>query len=94
MKKTKAQRVHAYNRIQERIGFEVSPKRLVKLIQDGELEFLYKPSKRLSVFRFNNESIDIVVVYDRNRKQIVTVYPYSGSNEERKRNEQEAKQAS
>lgn len=90
MKKIKAQRVHALYRIEERTGCEVSAKRLTQLIQNGDLEFLYKPSKRVSVFRYSNENIDIVVVYDRNRKQVITVYPYSGSKEERKRNEQKA----
>lgn len=94
MRKSKAQRIHALYRIEERIGSEVSSKQLVKHIQDGEAEFLYKPSKRLSVFRFTNERVDIVVVYDKNRKQVVTVYPYSGSNEERKRHEQETSQKS
>lgn len=71
--KKKAIKAHFERRSIERIGVLLDEKELVKKIQANQLEFVERQSNRVTVFRhsFNGETYRLV--YDKLRKQIITV---------------------
>lgn len=84
MKITKkaCQRRHVIRRFKERFGLIVNRKEimgLVKIIQDGQGEFLEKVSNSRKVWRLNFSGRNVVCVYDNSRGNLVTVYPFEGS---------------
>lgn len=80
MTKVEAIAHHLDKRALQRLGFVLSretKRRLVADIQAGELPFLWKSSNNRSAFKATIHGHDLVVIYDRKRKQIVTCWPYT-----------------
>ncbi len=75
-KKARCQSIHAKRRANERFGINLNSEQLVKEIQDQKLTFLTRQSNRVTLWRKKEDDLDIVVVYDSNTKEIVTVMPY------------------
>lgn len=76
-KKT-CQMLHLKTRWKERVGTEltkVTHDKLVNLIKQGKSILIDKKSNRVSVHQVPYNSLMVTVVYDRERKQLVTVYP-------------------
>lgn len=79
--KHKAQKIHSRRRAMERYG--INPSRAlhdewVRRIQSGDFKQarpLEKQSVRLTVFQLEHDGEVVRVVYDKTRKQIVTVLP-------------------
>ena len=75
MNKFQCEKLHAKRRAMERLGFNLNKyarRDLVKLIQERKLEFLYKQSHRVTVYRANINGQDVDVVYDKKRHTIIT----------------------
>lgn len=76
--KAENQRRHARQRARERFGLELDEHQLravVNRIQRGESRFLEKQSNRVSLHQVEYMGAEMVVVYDRRRKNVVTVWP-------------------
>lgn len=75
MSKKRKQQKHAKRRFNERFGV-ILPKalrqKLVKQIQEGKAKPIRKRSLRITLFELPLNGQDIIVVYDRRRKEIVT----------------------
>ncbi len=71
--KKKAIKTHFQRRSLERIGVLLDEKELVKKIQNNKLEFIEKQSNRISVFRYEYNNNFYRLIYDKTRKQIVTI---------------------
>lgn len=52
---------------------------LIKEIQENKLQFIESQSNRVTVWRKidKEDELDIVIIYDKKRKQVVTVMPYN-----------------
>ena len=77
MSKRKAQRRHAKRRARERLGIRLHDDLLIKMvrrIQAGEMEFHSRQSNRVSRYMDRIDGEHVLVVYDRHRKTIVTVW--------------------
>lgn len=77
MTKRQAQQIHLHRRAAERLGVSLSPSdsaRIVRQIQAGELSIVEKQTHRVSLFAAEVAGRQVVVVYDRKRKQIVTLW--------------------
>jgi len=78
-RKENAQKQHAGLRAGVRYGVTLSPAenaQLVERIQKREgVEFLERQSKRVTVWLLAHDGVEIPVVYDKQRKTIVTVLP-------------------
>lgn len=72
--KRKAIKSHFQRRSLERIGVLLDDKELVKKIQANELEFVERQSNRVSVFRYKFYEKSYRLVYDKTRKQIITIF--------------------
>ena len=72
-----AQRAHAKRRLQERYGIELTAelrRELLSQIRSGEAKFLERQSRRLTIHVVKvGEDVEIPVVYDSVRGEIVTV---------------------
>lgn len=69
---------HAKKRAAERYGLVLNRREymeVVNLIQDGKAQFMYRTSNRLAVFSLTYMETDVVVVYDKQRKTVVTFLP-------------------
>ena len=76
--KERAQRFHAKTRALERYDIALNNKDLqaiAKLIQDRKAIFVEKQSLRVTLWDVDYNGIRMRTVYDRHRKQIVTVLP-------------------
>ena len=76
--KKQSEIVHARRRALMRYGLNCGPRtreNLVRIIREGEGIFLSKKSNRVSAFAVFYENVWYPVVYDRNRKEIVTFLP-------------------
>ena len=71
--KRKAIKTHFQRRSLERIGVLLDEKELVKKIQNNELEFIERQSNRVTVFRYEYRGNFYRLVYDKSRKQIITI---------------------
>lgn len=71
--KRKAIKTHFQRRSLERIGVLLDEKELVKKIQNNELEFIERQSNRVTVFRYERNGELYRLVYDKIRKQIITI---------------------
>lgn len=71
--KKKAIKSHFQRRSLERIGVLLDEKELVKKIQNNKLEFIERQSNRITVFRYKYQNKIYRLVYDKTRKQIVTI---------------------
>ena len=89
--KTQAETAHAKRRAAERLGINLNKKArrtLIHAIQHGELHFVRRQSLRKSIFRciINEQPVDLV--YDRQRKRIITfLYPEEEITNENKTND-------
>jgi hypothetical protein len=78
-KKTKTLKRHLNKRSAERLGSLLSPSlvtTLVRDIQDNKLQFLWRTSLNRTAWKATVGETDVVVVYDKKRKMIVTTWPY------------------
>ena len=76
--KRKRQHGHARKRFGERFGISMDDSDLnlmVKKIHRGEAAIVEKQSNRVSKFAVDHNNTTYTVVYDRQRKSIVTVLP-------------------
>ena len=73
MKKKKAQQIHFFHRCLQRIGFVLDENNLIKKIQSGELDFIKRQSNRVTIWRYYVKDKSYQVVYDKVRKQVITV---------------------
>lgn len=71
--KKEAQRHHFKMRTLQRVGQVLNQKELIWKIQNGELEFIERQSNRVSLFRYVINGTAYKIVYDRQRKQVVTI---------------------
>lgn len=76
--KAAAQEKHFRRRARERGLDNVDSAAIVRMIQSGRAEFVRRQSKRVGLFAIELGDERRIVVYDRERKAIVTVLP-SGS---------------
>lgn len=81
MSKSKGMMIHARRRAMERYGFNVgedSQNKIVKCIQEGnpnEVKFMEKMSNRVSAYKVLHREVWMNLLYDRQRKQIITFLP-------------------
>lgn len=78
MNKKLAQRAHAKKRALERYGITANRRTLrewVETIQAGRATPIRKVSNRVSIFEIEHAGQPVRVVYDRERKTIVTCLP-------------------
>ena len=76
--KQKAQRAHAKRRAKLRYGLDFTKKvrrTFTDKIQNNQAKFLYRQSRRVSIFQINHETKSYTVVYDSLRGEIVTFLP-------------------
>lgn len=74
--KKQAQKRHGQRRLKARFNLEVDPEILVQMIQNNEGEFIERQSTRITVWHLLVDGRKIRVVYDKERKVIVTaLYP-------------------
>ena len=77
--KSKCQEMHAKKRAFQRFGMYLNTETLIKEIQENKLQFIESQSNRVTVWRKidKEDELDIVIIYDKKRKQVVTVMPYN-----------------
>lgn len=78
MKKYRSQRIHAKKRFCQRFGLDLtsgSLSELARQIRDGEAEFVFRQSNRVSVWDVTYQKRTFRVIYDGRTKEIVTVLP-------------------
>lgn len=77
--KAACQKKHAKRRAADRFGLKLHDHEyvgMVKQIQEGrDLVFLEKQSNRVSFFALKKDGLWLPVIYDKERKTIVTVLP-------------------
>lgn len=73
--KKKNVKIHFRRRSLERVGMIVDEIELIKKIQKQELEFVYSQSNRRKVYRTEILGQVFRVIYDKERKQLITIYP-------------------
>ncbi len=71
--KKKNVKKHFQKRSLERVGVLLNEKELVRKIQNHELEFVERQSNRKTVFRLKYLDKTYRIVYDKQRKQIITI---------------------
>ena len=72
-KKQRNMQKHFAIRSIERLGVLLDEKEIIKQIQQGELPFLKRQSNRVSVFRYTRDEKNYRLVYDKIRKQLITI---------------------
>ena len=84
MNKSRAQRSHAKRRFYERFGILLNRKdrqNLINQIQGNRAKFVEKESNRVSLWDVMVKGKIIRVVYDKDRKNIVTALPQEADDE-------------
>lgn len=81
--KREAQQIHFNNACITRLGETLDSKKIVKQIQQGKLPFLNRKSNNETRYLYNHNEQDYVIVYRKNTKQVVTIYPYREDFEDR-----------
>jgi esterase/lipase len=79
MSKRVCQRKHFKRRINERFGIEINRKdqeEIVEKIKKKEAEIIYKQSNRVVHYLMEYKGNKMVMVYDKNRKSLITVLNY------------------
>ena len=79
MKKSKSNLIHSQRRMQQRYGLRLSKDRRRRILEEirlgkGECKRISCSRSRWTIY-LEKENIDVTVVYDRDRKSIVTVLP-------------------
>ena len=80
--KARQQTRHAKRRAFERYKLDLNDSDLLSLakdIQNGRATHIFKQSQRVSIFRMMCKNTDVQVVYDGQRKTIVTFIPLDES---------------
>lgn len=75
MSKKDCQAIHAIRRLKERYSFIGGKKflgRIVGKIKDNNSQFIFKQSNRVAIHKVLIDEKEFFVVYDRERKSIVT----------------------
>lgn len=78
MNKKRALRVHAKRRAQSRYGLTINKfrrRQIICLVQGRKGVFLKEHSKRVSEWKIVFEGKELRLLYDRNRKEIITFLP-------------------
>ena len=73
--KKKNVRAHFRRRSLERVGIIVDENGLIKKIQKRELEFVCSQSNRRKMYRTEILGQIFRIIYDKERKQLITIYP-------------------
>lgn len=73
--KKKNVKIHFLRRSLERVGMIVDEQDLVRKIQRKELEFVYSQSNRRKVYRTEFLGQKFLIIYDKERKQLITIFP-------------------
>lgn len=76
--KNKCQKTHFKRRLKQRYGLNIGKegiKKIIDMIKNGNAEFVEKQSNRISIFNVEYEEEKIRVVYDKNRKNLVSALP-------------------
>jgi len=76
--KTKAQKIHFKYRVKQRYGLDINRLQrieIIKMIQHGEAKFLNHQSRRVSKFIVEFKGTQMIVIYDKKRKTLVTALP-------------------
>ena len=71
-----AQRIHFGRRAEERLGYALNVEEVIhirELVRTETAELLFKPNLRFSMWRVPVKSGTIIVVYDHETKELVTV---------------------
>lgn len=76
--KQKCERKHFERRCEERLGIKLNPKEIEIMIRSGKLRLLDHQSLRVKKYLYEFESKDYVIVYDKKRKRVVTIFEYKG----------------
>lgn len=66
-------KTHFKRRSLERVGVLLDEKELIRKIQNNELEFVERQSNRVTVFRYSYQGKFYRLIYDKTRKQIITI---------------------
>lgn len=77
-KKEKTQREHARRRIMQRFDVVLSDFQMgeiVNKIQSNQFKLILSESNRVGHYRGYINNIECEIVYDRNRKQLITAWP-------------------
>lgn len=83
--KKHAQTRHAARRALERYGIEFTQhkrEKMIKMIQTGEAQVVRKQSHRVTIFSLIFEEKEVVVVYDKERKNIASFLPLEAKDED------------
>ena len=73
--KKKNVKMHFRRRSLERVGVVLDEHALIKKIQSHNLEFVYSQSNRRKVYRTEFMGKSYLVIYDKERKQLITIFP-------------------
>lgn len=76
--KSKNIKKHFVIRCLERLGVVLNSSDIVRKIQNHELEFISKTSNSRTIFKYISpiDKKEYRVVYDKNRHDVVTIFPY------------------
>ena len=75
--KAEVEKQHFIRRCLERLGRNIKIKEIVAKIQNNELELYERQSNRVTKWRYEIDGIPYIVVYDKNRQQLITLlYDY------------------
>jgi hypothetical protein len=73
--KAKAQKRHALHRSVERFGVAFDFDEAIRKIQAGKAQFVRRQSLRVTMWKVEMAGKEVIAVYDKQRKTIVTVMP-------------------
>lgn len=72
--KKKAQLIHFERRCRERVGVVLDANGIIDKIHNHELKHIETQSNRISVFKYEFLGNVYKIVYDKERKQLVTIF--------------------
>lgn len=75
--KKECENIHAKSRIRERFGINMGKKlhqTFINSIQNGKAKFIRRQSNRVTVWQVEYNEDVLTLVYDKHRKQIITVF--------------------
>ena len=74
--KKQSQEKHFAQSCLKRVGYCLDNEKLVNLIQQNQLEFIDRQSNRITRWKYSFNNMDYMIVYDKIRKEPVTIVPY------------------
>lgn len=66
---------HFAQRCVERVGVYLEPLGIIKKIQNNQLEFIKRKSKRVTLWKFCYKGLSYKIAYDKYRKELITIIP-------------------